>query len=289
LAGLVAAAQLMAQDATVSPVPAAKKSMFWKVSSGDHVAYLLGSIHFGSKDMYPLPTEIEDAFDQSAVLLVEADLNHLDLQKMKALAEYAGGDTLWNHVSRQVRQRLEEFCGKYGLKATAMARLKPWVVAVMVSTIPKARSGREAGLGIDKYFLDKADKTKKRVVEIESAESLARLSRITGKMLEKSLAASAGQGNEESGKRTEEIWMSGDADLLDRTLREAMSKDPIEVVEANLEERNPHMADVVERFLKGQDPAFVVVGTGHMVGQIGLVKLLEKRGYQVEQVAIWSR
>ena len=159
----------------------------------------------------------------------------------------------------------------------------------MVSTIPKARSGREAGLGIDKYFLDRAEKAGKRVVEIESAESLARLSGITGKMLEKSLAASAGQDDEESGKRTEEIWMSGDADLLDRTLREAMSKDPIEVVEANLEERNPHMADVVERFLKGQEPAFVVVGTGHMVGRIGLVKLLEKRGYQVEQVAIWSR
>ena len=289
LAGLVAAAQLVAQDAAVSPAPAAKRSMFWKVSSGERVAYLLGSIHFGSKDMYPLPKEIEDAFDRSAVLLVEADLNHLDLQKMKALAEYASDDTLWNHVSKQVRQRLEEFCGKYGFRPAAIARLKPWVVAVMVSTIPKARSGREAGLGIDKYFLDRAEKTGKRVVEIESAESLTRLSGITGKMLEKSLAASAGQDAEESGKRTEQIWMSGDADLLDRTLREAMSKDPIEVIEANLEERNPHMADVVEQFLKGQEQAFVVVGTGHMVGQIGLVKLLEKRGYQVEQVAIWSR
>lgn len=222
-------------------------------------------------------------------MLVEADLNHLDLQKMKALAEYAGGDTLWNHVSRQVRQRLEEFCREYGFQPAAVARLKPWVVAVMVSTIPKARSGREAGLGIDKYFLDKADRARKRIVEIESAESLARLSRITGKMLEKSLAASAASVKDESGKRTEEIWMSGDADLLDRTLREAMSKDPIEVVEANLEERNPHMADMVEQFLKGQEQAFVVVGAGHMVGRIGLVKLLEKRGYQVEQVAIWSR
>jgi hypothetical protein len=288
-AGFAAAARLIAQDAVVLPAAAPKRSMFWKVSSGEQVAYLLGSIHFGSKDMYPLPKEIEDAFDRSAVLLVEADLNHLDLKKMKALAEYTGDDVLWNHVSRQVRQRLEEFCGKYGFKATAMARLKPWVVAVMVSTIPKARSGREAGLGIDKYFLDRADRAKKRVVEIESAESLARLSRITGKMLEKSLAANAGRDHEESGKRTEEIWMSGDADLLDRTLREAMSKDPIEVVEANLEERNPHMADVVERFLNGQEPAFVVVGTGHMVGRIGLVKLLEKRGYRVEQVAIWSR
>ena len=152
LAGLVAAAQLVAQDAAVSPAPAAKRSMFWKVSSGERVAYLLGSIHFGSKDMYPLPKEIEDAFDRSAVLLVEADLNHLDLQKMKALAEYTSDDTLWNHVSKQVRQRLEEFCGKYGFRPAAIARLKPWVVAVMVSTIPKARSGRRQASGSTSTF-----------------------------------------------------------------------------------------------------------------------------------------
>src|SRR5260370_40851619 len=108
LGGLVAAAQLMAQDATVSPTPAPKRSMFWKVSSGEHVAYLLGSIHFGSKDMYPLPKEIEDAFDRSAVLLVEADPNHLDLQKIQAKAEEAGDDTLWKHLNRQGRQRQQE-------------------------------------------------------------------------------------------------------------------------------------------------------------------------------------
>src|SRR5260370_16176173 len=112
LGGLVAAAQLMAQDATVSPTPAPKRSMFWKVSSGEHVAYLLGSIHFGSKDMYPLPKEIEDAFDRSAVLLVGADLNHLDLQKMKAVAEYAGGDILWEIRRREVRQRPGEVWGQ---------------------------------------------------------------------------------------------------------------------------------------------------------------------------------
>src|SRR5260370_8923459 len=135
---------------------------------------------------------------------------------MKALAEYAGDDKLWNHVSKRVRLRLEEFCGKYGLRATAMARLKPWVVAVMVSTIPKARSGREAGLGIDKYFLDRADKAKQRVVEIESDGSLRRLSSVTGEMLEKSLASSADRDTDGSGKRPEEIPISRDADLLHR-------------------------------------------------------------------------
>ena len=80
LAGLAAAAQLVAQGAAAAPAPApAKKAMFWKVSSADNVAWLLGSIHLGSKSMYPLPKEIEDAFERSTALLVEIDINHVDL------------------------------------------------------------------------------------------------------------------------------------------------------------------------------------------------------------------
>ena len=289
LAALIAAAPLAAQDATVLPARSPKKSMFWRVSSGDRVAYLLGSIHFGSKAMYPLPAEIEDAFDGSPVLLVEADLKHLDLQKMKALAEYAGGDTLWNHVSRQVRLRLEEFCRKYGFQPAAVARLKPWVVAVMVSTIPKARSGREAGLGIDKYFLDKAETARKRVVEIESAEAQMKLvSRITAEMLEKSVADLAKQDPEESGKQLQQAWMSGDTGEMEKMIR-VQTSDAVEFAKAMFEDRNQHMADVAEQFLKGKEQAFVVVGVGHMVGPDGVVRILEKRGYKVEQVTIGGR
>src|SRR5258708_34859742 len=43
----------------------------WKLSSADSVVYLLGSIHLGLPEMYPLPQAIEAAFAASSVLLVE--------------------------------------------------------------------------------------------------------------------------------------------------------------------------------------------------------------------------
>ena len=52
--------------AQTAPAPATKKAIFWKVTSPTSTVYLLGSIHLGSKDMYPLPKEIEDAFEGSA-------------------------------------------------------------------------------------------------------------------------------------------------------------------------------------------------------------------------------
>ena len=75
---------LLAQNAAAPPAAApVKKAMFWKVSSADNVAYLLGSIHLGSKDMYPLAKEIEDAFERSAALIVEVDINHVDLRECR--------------------------------------------------------------------------------------------------------------------------------------------------------------------------------------------------------------
>jgi len=229
LAGLAAAAPLVAQGALAAPAPApARKAMFWKVSSTNNVAWLLGSIHVGSKSMYPLPKEMEDAFERSTALLVEIDLNHVDLQKMQMLVFqtglYGGDETLWDHVSPETRQRLEAFCEKYGVPAMAMSKMKPWAAAMMISTIPLMKSGMEMSLGIDKHFLDKAEKAAKRVVEIESADEQMKLvSGITAEMLEKSVAASAKQDPEEYGKRLQQTWISGDTGQMEKIMREQTS------------------------------------------------------------------
>jgi uncharacterized protein YbaP (TraB family) len=290
LAGLATASQLRSQGAA-APAPApAKKAMFWKVSSANNVAWLLGSIHVGSKSMYPLPAEIEDAFKRSSALLVEIDINHVDLRKMQMLlfqtGMYGGDETLWDHVSPETRQRLEAFCEKYGLPAMAMSKMKPWAAAMMVSTVPLMKSGMEMGLGIDKYFLDQAEKANKRLVEIESADEQIKLvSGITAEMLEKSVAASANQDPEEQGKRLQQAWISGDTTQMEKMMQEQTS-DAVEFAKTMVADRNLHMADVAEQFLKGKEQAFVVVGAGHMVGTGGVVRILEKRGYKVEQVAI---
>jgi hypothetical protein len=243
--------------------------------------------------MYPLPKEMEDAFERSTALLVEIDINHVDMGKMQMLVFqtglYGGDETLWDHVSPETRQRLEAFCEKYGLPAMAMSKMKPWAAAMMISTLPLMKSGMEMNLGIDKYFLDKAEKANKRVVEIESADQQMKLvSGITAEMLEKSVAVSAKQDPEEYGKRLQQAWINGDAGQMETIMREQTS-DAVEFAKAMVEDRNLHMADVAEQFLKGKEQAFVVVGAGHMVGPGGVVRILAKRGYKVEQVAIGSR
>ncbi len=54
-----------------------RRYFLWKAAAGKGTAYLLGSLHFGAQDMYPLPEGITDAFAAAEVLVVEANLRNL--------------------------------------------------------------------------------------------------------------------------------------------------------------------------------------------------------------------
>ena len=167
--------------------------------------------------------------------------------------------------------------------------MKPWVVAITVSTIPMMKAGMDPNLGIDKYFLDKAaqEGSKKNVVEIESAEwQLNLLSGFSDELQGKFLASSLEQASKsiEQGKKIREVSLAGDADKVEAALNE--DEGPPEISKVLLQDRNPHMADVAERFLEGKDQALIVVGAAHLVGKDGVVRILENRGYKVQQISL---
>jgi uncharacterized protein YbaP (TraB family) len=175
------------------------------------------------------------------------------------------------------------------MPAMILAKMKPWLVAITVATVPMIKAGMDPNLGIDKYFLDKAgqDGQKKEVVEIESADwQLNLLSGFSDEVQGKFLASAIEQAGKsiDHSKKIQELWMSGNAAKLEAAINE--DEGPPEVEKVLLHDRNPHMADVVERYLKGKDQAIVVVGAAHLVGKDGVVSLLEKRGYKVEQVTL---
>ena len=109
-------------------------------------------------------------------------------------------------------------------------------------------------------------------MEIESAEEQMKLvSGITAEMLEKSLAAPSYQDPQEYIKRIQQAWISGDTAQLEKVIQSQPS-DPVEFAKSMLQDRNLRMADAAEQFLKGKEPAFVVVGAAHMVGPDGVVQ-----------------
>jgi hypothetical protein len=126
------------------------------------------------------------------------------------------------------------------------------------------------------------------VVEIESAEwRIKRLSGFADDVQGTILAVAMEDLAKvpEKIKQMREVRLSGDTDEVDRLERGIVPRSGT-VKKAMLQDRNLHMAGVAEQFLNGKEQVFVVVGAAHMTGKDGVVAILEKRGYKVEQVSL---
>lgn len=176
---------------------AAEHKLFaWRVAGDPGTVYLLGSIHVGKPDLYPLPQPIEQAFAVSPELVKEIDTSGSNLallqQQVLQRGLYTGGDKLESHLSPPTRAAL----------------VQAW------------RTGDTAGM-----------------------EATAT-----------------------------------------RAVREHPEMQPL--IEALVYQRNAAMARQVADFLKTPKTRFVVVGSLHLVGDRGILKLLADKGYRIEQLRV---
>ena len=51
------------------------KPDLWKIEKNGNTSYLFGSIHLGTKDMYPLSDAVKNAYKSTDNLVVEVDSN----------------------------------------------------------------------------------------------------------------------------------------------------------------------------------------------------------------------
>ncbi len=263
--------------------------LMWQAASPTNTVYLTGSIHFGSRDMYPLPPHIEAAFEKSAILAVEIDLNKVNptdaMGFVAANGMYPQDDTLWNHVSTRTRERLSEFCSARGLIPGMFARMKPWAASLMLSTLLMQASGFQADLGIDMHFLKQA-RGEKRVEQLESMDQQLRMfAQGSAEEQERALERAAedlDKFNTLAGE-LKDAWLRGDAARIDALMSSALEGSPLSRKRL-LADRNPQMAAAVERYLQAKEPCFVVVGAGHLVGTDSVIALLRKKGFKVTQV-----
>ena len=262
--------------------------LLWKATSATTTVYLAGSLHFGSQDMYPLPDEMEAAFERSSILVVELDPSAVTSAMAGALMStgmYPPSDSLWNHVSERTRSLLPGFAAERGLNAEMLARFKPWAASLVLSAKMLESAGMRTELGIDVHFLDQA-RGSKRIEELETAEE--QIQAFSG-VPERELARSIEKAVTDPGHTDHVLhtmrtaWLNGDAAGIEGILTEDARESP-ETQKRLIDDRNVRMAAAAERYLHGSEPCFVVVGAGHLVGKGGVVSRLAAKGFSVKQV-----
>ncbi|MBB3114548.1 hypothetical protein FHS18_006669 [Paenibacillus phyllosphaerae] len=266
----------------------ASRGFLWEVKHDGNTVYLAGSMHIADSSFYPLAPAFEEAFAEADYLGVEVDVSKATDPKVQELimnlGTYQDGTTLKDHVSAETYAMLGEILTQYGLQPNALDAYKPWVVESTLLSLQASGAGYESATGIDLYFVQKALERNIPIIELESYESqLNMFNNFSPELQELTLQAALNGFNEidDSVDQMADMWKSGDEEGL-LELTEAMVVNE-EYNKAMLVDRNKLMADKIDGYLKGTEKAeyLIVVGAAHFLGEDGIIKLLEDKGYTV--------
>lgn len=274
-------------------VAAEPRALCWQIRSGKSEIILLGSLHVGSADFYPLAAPIEAAFKRAQILGVEANIAdpQSSLIAMQ-LGLYTGQDRLDDHISAPLLARLGKVLPRYGMSLDLLRNLRPFMLLSTLTMAEAMRLGYDPQAGVDMYFLQKAQARNMKIVELESIQAQMELMNgFTDKESEAMLTQTVdGIERDSMGKEFRDMvsaWRAGDVPRFvqavnasfagDRTTQDMMMK------KLNVA-RNGAMADKIETYLRSGQTHFIVVGALHLVGEQGIIERLRKKNYQIVQL-----
>ena len=277
-------------DAEVQREKEQNRHFLWKITSETSTSYILGSIHMAKLRLYPLDEVIEQAFDNSDKLVVEANIpqNPLETQMYYLdSAIYTEGESLEKNLSERTLHLLEMTLDEMKLDISLFNRFRPWFVASVIPTYMLQKTDYTI-LGIDLYFLGKAQ-NKKEIIELEGIKSqIDLLSGLSAK--EQDLFLFMTLKNLDNLKESiDEIftaWKCGDVDKMGKIITKGFDRFPeaSSIYERIVIQRNKNMASKLDELLKTPYNYFIVVGAGHLVGDKGLIQLLREKGYSLKQL-----
>ncbi len=230
---------------------------------------------------YPLPPAFNRAFEASSRLVLEEDPK-VSLNAEKHLYKsgfYSGKDNLKNHVDPRTYDYLRRFFGLLHVPESRLAKCRPWMLIMMLWS-PSTNT-----LGVEAFLLRRAHAISMPVSGLETFQEHAEI--ISGMsdhqaelVLLDTFISQTGGGSRET---LMNAWRRGDANEIERFERQSFKNLPSFRVRL-IEDRNRNWIPKIEHLLRGHDTCFVVAGAAHMGGPNGVVELLKRRGYRVDQL-----
>lgn len=265
--------------------------LMWEVKNGDATLYLFGTIHVGTKDIYPLSHTIMDAYENSDYLMLELDYKSVTEDDTADFEKYSDetnvSDVIGAELFEKVKTVLEKECPN--LKFHTLESLKPMMLQRYLLQAAYKRAGLSDRYGVDVYLLNFATKEGKAILGIETyQQQMEYINSYTTDVLIYELECTIDVGKNVEFIGNEYLaWRRGDAVAIEEMElqpgREEVQKtnEGQFIYELMVLERNNRMTDAAEQCLKDGNNIFMAVGIAHLVGEEGVVAQLRERGYDV--------
>lgn len=255
--------------------------------SGVKPSYLFGTIHLIPKDLFIIKPKVKKAFDASESLVMELSLDELeDPTKMFAMLDMISmqdGKTLSSLLNESELKEIQDFCAEKGIPFFMINTLKPFFSAVLLSQAEN-NSGEEM-MGYELELWQMAKEGNKNISSLESTEEqMSIFDKIPYQEQAQYLLETV---------RNSDMTMDDMDELVNVYLQENLTEmsdliyigDPMiaKYSDLLLDQRNKNWVGKIETMTK-EKSSFFAVGAGHLIGENGLLTLLEKEGFSIQPI-----
>ena len=264
----------------------ASAQIFWSVTDDEgRQNWLLGTVHSEDPRLLDFQPELMDALKSSRSLALELVPDSTMLQRLNEAMHFDNGalpEVLDEALYAEV---VELMATNYGMGEPAVARMRPWAVAMTLSLPPP-----ETGLFMDLALSFRAAGMGKEVFALETLDE--QLTFLTGlsESAQIDMIRQAVADFDRIPELFDELivtYLSGDLDALERLSFEQLDEMDAEVrdhfYQVGLVERNRVMLERARDELEAGG-LIIAVGALHLPGEHGLIQLLRDEGYAVEGI-----
>ena len=275
----------------------ADAQLLWKISGNglDKPSYLFGTHHVAPLSMKDsiagMPEALKGTSQVYGELVMEDMMKPEMLMKMQQAMMLPGDTTLkslftstqYDSVASVVKENI-------GMEMAMFDKVKPAALNAQLAVVlsAKAVKGYNPQEQLDTWFQTQAKQAGKKVGGLESAESqidvLYNAQSLERQAQQLYCSATHIDYGIDMTRRLAEAYLNQDLDKLLEIMEEKMGNacdSTPEEEEALIYGRNANWAKQMPGIMK-QAPTLFVVGAGHLPGERGVLKLLEKQGYTVE-------
>jgi uncharacterized protein len=250
----------------------------WRAKKGEKESWLLGTMHVGAdaeKNLNPL---VWTEFAKATTFAMECDTTSVSPFKISQLAVLPEGQTLDHKLSAKGYAKLQEIIGG-GLKGAMLNRYRPWFAASLAE-----QTLAPPGTPMDLVFQEKATAAKKKMVYLETVEQQI-------DVLDRALSAEVLEDTLQDWPKAEKAmkemiaaYLRGDVETTERLAFDPEDvKKHAKLYDLTITRRNLSWMPAIEKMCADGN-AFIAVGAGHMLGEKGLLAMLEKKGYAIDRM-----
>jgi hypothetical protein len=265
-------------------------SVFWKIEYDGKTSWLFGTMHAPSPVFEKMPEPVKNALRNSRIFFSEIEMNEKNQQTVIRKMLLPGPENLEFKIGKSRFERLMAVTGKFvpPVSPEQLNRQKIWAASIFIAW---PRSSADIA-PVDVLLFERAKAFGCRTLGIETPEEqLALLEAFTEneqiQLLDESLAEA------ESNYK-----------LLNTLMDKYFAQDIRGMAEEFFSQTSCYSKELKEKFIndlligrnkrflertlfeiKGEN-VFIAVGAGHLIGDEGLVSLLEKEGCRVTPVKI---